>query len=80
MLTVNIYVQDLNNFSLELHRIGTSDWMDLQEGDDALASFVAPKNCTNADVAKLEAKHLENFLQKRCSYHARLEITFEVSH
>lgn len=70
--------KNLNDFAVELHRIGTRDWLDLQDGEDALASFAAPANATPEERQRLEARHLEDFCEQRCSYHARLEITFEV--
>lgn len=69
---------DLNNFSVELHRIGTRDWLDLLDGDDALASFVPPIGATAEQISELETKHLERFCEQRCAYHARLEITYEI--
>ena len=50
----------------------------IQDGEDALASFVPPLDASPEEVKKLEAKHLENFCEQRCSYHARLEVVFEV--
>ena len=58
--------------------MGTRDWLDLQEGEEALASFRPPPGATSEEIADLEAKHLEEFCEQKCSYHARLEITFEV--
>ena len=49
-----------------------------QDGEDALASFVPPLGASAEDVKKLEAKHLEDFCEARCSYHARIEVVFEV--
>jgi hypothetical protein len=73
-----ISTRNLNDFSLEVSRVGTRDWLDLQEGEDALASFKPPPGATSKEIADLEAKHLEEFLDQKCSYHARLEVTFEV--
>ena len=73
-----VQTKDLNNFALEISRIGTKDWIDMADGDEALASFVAPIGATDSQIQELERKHLEDFCEKRCSYHARLKITFEI--
>ena len=73
-----VSTQNLNDFSVELHRIGTRDWLDLQDGEDALASFQPPIGASVEEISDLETKHLEDFCEQRCSYHARLELTFEV--
>lgn len=70
---------DLNNFSVEVSPIGTRDWLDIQDGEGALASYQAPAGATREEIAAGEAKHLEAYCEKRCSYHARFEITFEVN-
>ena len=69
----------MNDFAVEASRIGTRDWLDLQDGEDALASFKAPMGATAEEVAALETKHLEEFCEQRCAYHARLEVTFEIN-
>lgn len=51
----------------------------IQDGEDALASFKAPVGATPEQVAELETKHLEEFCEQRCAYHARLEVTFEIN-
>lgn len=55
-----------------------SDTFPKQDGEDALASFRAPPGATSEQIAELETKHLEEFCEQRCSYHARLEVTFEI--
>ena len=70
--------KNLNDFSVELHRIGTRDWLDLQTGEDALATFQAPAGTSQDQRHRLEQDHLEKFCDKKHSYFARLEITFEV--
>jgi hypothetical protein len=71
-------ITDLGKFSLEIRRIGTRDWLDLQDGEDALASFSAPLGASSDVVKQMETKHLEHFCEARCAYHARLEVVFEV--
>ncbi len=44
-----------------------------------MASFKAPVGATPEQVAELETKHLEEFCEQRCAYHARLEVTFEIN-
>lgn len=70
--------KNLNDFSVELHRVGTRDWLDLGAGEDALVTFQTPANATKEDINTLEAKHMERFCEQKHSYFARLEITFEV--
>lgn len=70
--------KNMNDFSVELNRIGTRDWLDLQDGEDAMSSFRPPMGISADRLAALEAKHLENFCEQRCAYHARLEVTFEI--
>lgn len=70
--------KNLNDFSVELHRIGTRDWLDLQAGEDALTSFSVPAGTPQDKLDSLEREHLQNFCDQKHSYFARLEITFEI--
>ena len=74
-----VHTKDLNNFSVELCRIGTSDWLDIVNVQESLTSFNVPYGTSEDEIHKMQSHHFESFLTQKASYYARLEITFEVN-
>jgi hypothetical protein len=73
-----VATRDLNQFSVQLHRLGEQDWAELGDGTELLSDFVHHPDWT-ADQAKVaEAKYIETMLKKPCTYAARIEVEYEI--
>ena len=70
------HTQDMNMFSLQLHRLNAEAWDDF--GDDALASFKPKAKWTPDELDAQKQHHLRQFVTTQYSYVARLEVEFEV--
>lgn len=74
----NVMTQDLNMFSLQLHRLNAEGWDDLNNGVVALKDY-APLLGASADQVQAEKEHLlRQFVTKPYTYMARIEIEYEL--
>lgn len=73
-----ISTQDLNTFSLQLHRIGTDNWLDMQDGSEIMTGMDAYPTWTPEQRLESEAQYLATALKKPCMFTATLEIEYEI--
>lgn len=76
----NVSARDLNNFSVQIHRLGNKEWTDWTSNSEMLA--VVPdevsRSQNSADPSVLEDS-IAHVLAKPYDFSARLEITYEVN-
>jgi len=73
-----VQTQDMNMFSLQLHRLNAETWDDLGDGTVALQGFAEKAKWTAEEVALNKEHHIRQFMTKKYQYTARLEIEYEV--
>jgi hypothetical protein len=73
-----VQTQDMNMFSLQLHRLGAETWDDLGDGTVALQGFTEKAKWTPEEVEMNKEHHIRQFMTKKYQYMARLEIEYEV--
>jgi hypothetical protein len=73
-----VHTQDMNMFSLQLHRLGAETWDDLGDGTVALQGFAEKAKWTPDEIEMNKEHHLRQFVTKKYQYMARLEIEYEV--
>jgi hypothetical protein len=73
-----VATRDLNQFSVQLHRLGEQDWADLGDGTELLAEFTPNPSWTAEQAKDAEAKYIEVMLKKPCTYAARIEVEYEI--
>ena len=70
--------QDMNMFSLQLHRVGAETWDDFGDGTVALQGFRTRSKWTEGDVEREKEHHLRQFSTTPYQYIARLQLEYEV--
>ena len=70
--------QDLNMFSLQLHRLNAAAWDDLGNGAECLQDFKVKAKWTEEQAEREKEHHLRQFVTKQYHYMARLQIEYEV--
>ena len=70
--------QDLNMFSLQLHRLNAAAWDDLGDGAVCLQEFSPKAKWTEEQAEREKEHHLRQFVTKQYHYIARLQIEYEV--
>lgn len=73
-----VATQDLNSFSVQLHRIGNDNWGDLGDGTEFLQDMPQDMSWEASQRQAAEAKWMELQMKKPCSYMATLELEYEV--
>jgi len=73
-----VHTQDMNMFSLQLHRLGAEAWDDLGDGTVPLQNFKVKAKWTPEEVEKNKEHHLRLFVTDKYQYMARLEVEYEV--
>ena len=73
-----VQTQDMNMFSLQLHRLGAETWDDLGDGTVALQGFKEKAKWTPEEAELNKEHHLRQFVTNKYQYMARLEIEYEV--
>ena len=71
-----VNTRDLNNFTMQLHRIGNRDWNQLSANDEIMSAV--PPHVAFSDNPTDLTKHVENIMKTPYSYSARIELTYEV--
>lgn len=73
-----VHTQDMNMFSLQLHRLNAESWDDLGDGTVALQNFKTKAKWTPEETEKNKEHHLRQFVTDKYQYMARLEVEYEV--
>ena len=71
-----VNTRDLNNFTVQLHRIGNKEWTALNAHDEIMSAV--PKEVMWKDDPDLLTKHVGLIMETPYSFSARLELTYEV--
>jgi hypothetical protein len=71
-----VNTRDLNNFTVQLHRIGNKDWTSLNAHDE-ITSAVPNEVLWTDDPDKI-TKHVGRIMATPYSFSARIELTYEV--
>lgn len=74
-----ISTRDLNTFSVQLHRLGTENWGELNDGSEFLADMPREIAWNAEQTQAAEAKWMEMQLKRPCSYVGTFEIEYEIS-
>jgi hypothetical protein len=70
--------QDMNMFSMQLHRVGAEAWDDFGDGTTALEGFRVKSKWTPEEHEREKEHHLRQFVTTPYHYIARLQIEYEV--
>ena len=77
-----VSTRDLNNFCVQLHRLGRTSWIDeaenVSEGSHDLLRAVPHSILTSGDHSQI-SKSIETILKRPYSYMARIEVQYEVN-
>lgn len=73
-----VHTQDMNMFSLQLHRLNAESWDDLGDGTVSLQGFNEKAKWTDDEKEKNKEHHLRQFVTNKYQYIARLEVEYEV--
>ena len=73
-----VHTQDMNMFSLQLHRLNADTWDDLGDGTVAFEGFKTKAKWSEDDINKEKEHHLRQFVTTPYHYMARLQIEYEV--
>lgn len=71
-----VNTRDLNNFTVQLHRIGNKEWTALNAHDEIMSAV--PKEVFWKEDPELLTKHVGLIMETPYSFSARLELTYEV--
>ena len=71
-----VNTRDLNNFTVQLHRIGNKEWTAINAHDEIMSAV--PKEVIWADDQELLEKHVKLIMHTPYSFSARIELTYEV--
>jgi len=69
--------RDLNNFSVQIHRIGNKEWNDIKSNDELL-SLIPDHIMDSEDQVKITTV-VKGILKPQFSFTARMELQYEVS-
>jgi len=72
-----VSTRDLNNFSVQIHRIGNKDWNNITAHDE-LVSAISDEVMNKPDNQEEIALHLKGLMKRQYSWTARLELQYEV--
>ena len=73
-----VSTRDLNQFCVQLHRLGEANWDDLGDGSELLSDFVHNPGWTDEESKFAETRYMEAMLKKPCTYTARIELEYEI--
>ena len=71
-----VNTRDLNNFTVQLHRIGNKEWTALNAHDEIMSAV--PKEVIWSEDQDLLTKHVGLIMATPYSFSARIEMTYEV--
>jgi hypothetical protein len=73
-----VRTQDLNMFSLQLHRVNASAWDDLGDGMVAFQGFKTKAKWSEEQLEKEKEHHLRQFVTTPYQYIARVQVEYEI--
>ena len=71
-----VSTRDLNNFSVQIHRIGNKDWNNITTNDE-ITSTVPDHVISLGEEAT--STYIQNVMKRQYSWTARLELQYEVN-
>lgn len=71
-----VNTRDLNNFTVQLHRVGNKEWTALSAHDEIMSAV--PKEVIWKEDPELLTKHVSLIMETPYSFTCRLELTYEV--
>ena len=71
-----VNTRDLNNFTVQLHRIGNKDWTAINAHDEFMSAV--PNDIIWSGDQEALTKHVGKIMATPYSFSARLELTYEV--
>lgn len=71
-----VNTRDLNNFTVQLHRIGNKDWTAINAHDEFMSAV--PNEIIWSEDQEALTKHIGKIMATPYSFSARLELTYEV--
>jgi len=72
-----VSTRDLNNFSVQIHRIGNKDWNNITANDEIISTI--PDNILNQNSEEAISAHIQNIMKRQYSFTARIEMQYEVN-
>ena len=72
-----VSTRDLNNFSVQIHRIGNKDWNNLTTNDEIISAI--PDHIINLNSEEAISTHIQNIMKRQYSFTARIEMQYEVN-
>ena len=72
-----VSTRDLNNFSVQIHRIGNKDWNNLTTNDEIISTI--PDHIINLNSEEAISTHIQNIMKRQYSFTARIEMQYEVN-
>lgn len=73
-----IATRDLNNFAVQLHRLGSESWNELGDGSEFLQDMPRDIAWSSQERQAAESKWMEMQLTKPCTYLATVELQYEI--
>lgn len=71
-----VSTRDLNQFSVQIHRLGNKDWSHVTTGDDILRAV--PREVLETGDQERISNSIKAVINHPCSYSCRLEVQYEV--
>ena len=72
-----VSTRDLNNFSVQIHRIGNKDWNTITANDEIISAI--PDHIINLNSEEAISTHIQNIMKRQYSFTARIEMQYEVN-
>jgi len=72
-----VSTRDLNNFSVQIHRIGNKDWTNITAHDEIVSAI--PDHIINQNSEEAISAHIQSIMKRQYSFTARIEMQYEVN-
>jgi len=72
-----VSTRDLNNFSVQIHRIGNKDWNTITANDEIISAI--PDHIINLNSEEAIGTHIQAIMKRQYSFTARIEMQYEVN-
>ena len=72
-----VSTRDLNNFSVQIHRIGNKDWNTITANDEIISAI--PDHIINLNSEEAIGTHIQTIMKRQYSFTARIEMQYEVN-
>jgi hypothetical protein len=73
-----VNARDLNDFTVQLHRLGNKEWTAMNAHDEIMSTV--PKEVLWSEDQNLLTKHVQHIMSTPYTFSARIELTYEVVH